>query len=489
MNMSVHPVSTSVGELACQKFPTLKELTVSVVACEEHNISDKVGKKKKSSADPSDTMEYDVVFNDSILFPEGGGQPCDHGDLVLLTETGTPVPDTTPIKITTVVRRGDTCVVVCPVPLPVGCSVRQVVDWARREDHTQHHTAQHLLSALVEREAGLPTISWSLTHPTCFIQLELAPLLSVEPRPAFVTKEKKLSDDMVARIQSLCNDAISQSAPVYCHLFESKEAYQAHQPNVGVAHDNGVSTFRSRGIPEDVTGPIRLIEIERYDSCTCCGTHVSNLASLHALHLLHQECKNTTVKLHFVTGNRSIALFDDMYARERALSSEMGGAKPEDLVTCAQRKSKELTDHEKLIKRWTVELAEAAAAKLSASLAGVSQEGAVVIVCRRDDVNADFFTALKSALASHTRELVFVCACALQPSSTHVITPNKDVLGQVFISGTGAASQVSEVVSLAQQTLKDLKGGVSNQGFRGKGSLKEWKGLVDELETRYNVVR
>jgi len=33
-------------------------------------------------------------------------------------------------------------------------------------------------------------------------------------------------------------------------------------------------------IPQDHVGPIRTIEIEGIDSCTCCGTHVSNTSEL-----------------------------------------------------------------------------------------------------------------------------------------------------------------------------------------------------------------
>lgn len=37
---------------------------------------------------------------------------------------------------------------------------------------------------------------------------------------------------------------------------------------------------RSRGLPEDAAGPIRIIDIEGVDANMCCGTHVSNLSQL-----------------------------------------------------------------------------------------------------------------------------------------------------------------------------------------------------------------
>lgn len=41
-----------------------------------------------------------------------------------------------------------------------------------------------------------------------------------------------------------------------------------------------VYQVRSRGLPEDHAGPIRIIDIEGIDANMCCGTHVSNLSHL-----------------------------------------------------------------------------------------------------------------------------------------------------------------------------------------------------------------
>lgn len=38
--------------------------------------------------------------------------------------------------------------------------------------------------------------------------------------------------------------------------------------------------MRSRGLPDDHAGPVRVVDIEGIDSNMCCGTHVSNLSDL-----------------------------------------------------------------------------------------------------------------------------------------------------------------------------------------------------------------
>lgn len=88
---------------------------------------------KKNSAGKDELVSgYNVILEDTILFPEGGGQPCDHGFL-----NGKPVID--------VQRKGaeayhfvlDDC---SELPFAVGDKVHCTVDWERRKDHMQQHS-------------------------------------------------------------------------------------------------------------------------------------------------------------------------------------------------------------------------------------------------------------------------------------------------------------------------------------------------------------
>lgn len=54
-----------------------------------------------------------------------------------------------------------------------------------------------------------------------------------------------------------------------------------------------VVQVRSRGLPDDHAGPIRIIDIEGIDANMCCGTHVTNLSHLQV---------NTQVKSPQLTG-------------------------------------------------------------------------------------------------------------------------------------------------------------------------------------------
>ena len=67
-----------------------------------------------------------VTLDRKAFYPEGGGQPADHGVL-----GGAAVLD--------VQEREGRVLHTCDRPLPVGRTVRGVIDWDRRFDHMQQH--------------------------------------------------------------------------------------------------------------------------------------------------------------------------------------------------------------------------------------------------------------------------------------------------------------------------------------------------------------
>lgn len=489
--------AVQVGELACQKAPFLRELIATVISCDV--ATQERSKKEKAK---NGLPMYDVVLSDSLLFPEGGGQPCDYGVLEILT-TAAPEEGTAStvasqdqhVDIQDVQRRGNECILKSPTALPVGAVVRQMVDWPRRLDHMQHHTAQHLLTAVVERSDTmlLPTISWSLTHPYCFIQVDVGAYASdpTSPYHRFITKEKKICDEMLQQIEQKCNALIqNDNVPVHCDIYESRDAYEkVQQRREEVAaqrkqqeNDMGEEepAFRSRGIPKDVTGAIRIISVGDIDSCTCCGTHLHHLSQLGMILLLHQEVKGTTVKLHFITGERVKQHYHDMYARERQLMQELGGCRPSDFCTTVQRRSKETTDVEKRMKRWALELAGEEAKRI---IADISLSSASVVTLRRDDVELDYFNTVRQQLdQAGMKHVVLVSAWAEERCVTAPLTAAKDVQGQIFITGGDAPEAIAKVVAVVKEVMPEFKGGTSRLGFRGKGSIKEWGTLVKLLQ-------
>lgn len=76
----------------------------------------------------SDTENYyEVICEDSIFFPEGGGQPWDTGYI-------------NNIPVFKVLRRESEAVLHVKEPIEIGKEVNQVINWERRFDHMQQHS-------------------------------------------------------------------------------------------------------------------------------------------------------------------------------------------------------------------------------------------------------------------------------------------------------------------------------------------------------------
>ena len=85
-----------------------------------------------------------MILAETVLYPEGGGQPSDHGTLAGQPVTGLSVDDEGKVA-----HR---------VEKPVSGTVEVILDWARRYDHMQQHTAQHLITAV-----ACDLFSWNTT--------------------------------------------------------------------------------------------------------------------------------------------------------------------------------------------------------------------------------------------------------------------------------------------------------------------------------------
>ena len=121
-----------------------------------------------------------VYLDRTAFYPTSGGQPFDTGTL-----GGAMVID--------VIDEGDRIAHVLDAPIPAG-EVAARIDWARRFDHMQQHTGQHLLSAVWEELFHIPTLSFHMGAESSNIELG-APSLSarqmeqVEERCAEIMRE------------------------------------------------------------------------------------------------------------------------------------------------------------------------------------------------------------------------------------------------------------------------------------------------------------
>ena len=98
--------------------PFMQEFTATVLACEEAKNS------------------FKVVLDRTAFYPEGGGQPADHGAL-----GGAAVTD--------VHEKDGVIFHTCDQAVEIGETVTGRIDWARRFDHMQQHSGEHIISGIL----------------------------------------------------------------------------------------------------------------------------------------------------------------------------------------------------------------------------------------------------------------------------------------------------------------------------------------------------
>jgi alanyl-tRNA synthetase len=262
-----------------------------------------------------------VVLADTILYPEGGGQPADRGWI-----GGAPVEDVRTVD-------GEVRHYLAGAA-PTGRALVEV-DWARRFDHMQQHTGQHLLTAIAERRFGWHTTAFHLGEQLSDIELDTP----------------KIAPDELAQLEDAVAAEVRAARPVTARRV-SPEAY-------------ATLPVRTRGLPEGFAGDVRLVEIAGVDLNTCGGTHVRSTAEIEGLKLLGTEGMRGGTRLFYVAGARLRRLLGAHHERAAKLR-QLVGTSDEDLPSGVSAKLDQLKEAQRAVKALEEELAVAGAQALAA---------------------------------------------------------------------------------------------------------------------------
>ena len=239
----------------------------------------------------------------TYFYPESGGQEADRG-----TIGGVPVLD---------VQADDQgCVwhVVAPEAAPPSGQPPAEVDWARRFDHMQQHTGQHVLSAAFERMLNAATLSSHLGEERSSIELAI-------PDTDWRT---------VDRVEEAANRIVWDDRPIERHWVD----------------DEGVKRFKLRK-PPAVSGRIRIVEIPEWDVSACGGTHTRRTGEVGAIKIVRWEKVRGNLRFEFLCGAR--ALRDHAWRTEALLeAAKRRTLKDRELIAHLERAA---TERDELAKR------------------------------------------------------------------------------------------------------------------------------------------
>ncbi|WP_435195598.1 alanyl-tRNA editing protein [Natronomonas sp. EA1] len=185
------------------------------------------------------SLDGRVVLDRTHFYPDGGGQPADHGVLRADGEEWA----------VTDVRKTDTIYHHVDGEIPEGTVVEGELDWERRYAHMRYHTAQHLLSALLLEEFDAPTRGNQLYADRARIDVA----------------HGRFTDEDLAQVEARMNELVADARSVTWYTMDREEA------------EKTLDTERTRiDLLPDSIRELRIVEIEGYDRTACAGTHVTN---------------------------------------------------------------------------------------------------------------------------------------------------------------------------------------------------------------------
>ena len=236
-----------------------------------------------------------VTLDRTAFYPEGGGQPADHGVLGGVT-------------VTDVHEKDGVIFHTCSGPVEIGAAVEGSIDWTRRFDHMQQHSGEHILSGLLCSLYDCSNVGFHLGTDTVTIDYD-----------------RDLTWEQVLEAERQANESIWRDTPAEI-TFPAPDALAQLD-------------YRSK---KELTGQVRIVTFPGADCCACCGTHVRRAGEVGLIKVLSCQKFREGVRLEILCGQRAYRYLSRIYEQDHAVARLLS-VKPQDAFAAVERQNAELT--------------------------------------------------------------------------------------------------------------------------------------------------
>ena len=280
--------------------PFLKEFTATVLDCQ-------AGKNG-----------YTVTLDRTAFYPEGGGQPADHGTL-----DGAAVTDVHE-KNGVIFHNVDRAV-------EIGKTVSGFIDWARRFDHMQQHSGEHICSGLICGRYGCDNVGFHMG----------ADIVTIDFNADIPWKA-------LLEIEGQANRYIQEDHPIDIQFHRGAEL--------------DAIDYRSK---KPLEGDVRIVAFPGADCCACCGTHVLRSGQVGLVKFLSVQKFREGVRIELLCGQRALDYLSRTWEQAKTIGQHLS-VKPVDAAAAVERLEGELS----ALKMRCAGLEEAVFAGIAAEQAG-----------------------------------------------------------------------------------------------------------------------
>ena len=361
---------------------------------------------------------FEVLLDQTVLFPEGGGQPSDTGWI-----------DTARV-LSCREEQGDVFHRV-ERALTVGETVSVRLDWARRFDFMQQHTGEHLLSFSFYELFSASNVGFHLA-----------------PDYATIDFDQPLTREQIAEAELLANRFVWKNLPVSVAFYDSEEQ---------------IASLPLRKQAEGLEPPIRVVGIEGADLCTCCAPHCRATGEVGSVFVADAGSYKGGTRITFFCGERALRLHraehDELDAVARRFSCPREGA---------GSAVKKLSDDYGALKKSERELAKALNGYMAAELLSQAAQAG----------RYRFVSGLLSGVdAARLKDLAQ--AASAEKTLALLMSRSEERLLYVLSSGAGFPLDVSELMPAVNAALGGKGGG---RGTLAQGTAASSSGAKETLE-------
>lgn len=257
--------------------PFMSKFTATVLSCEEANGA------------------FKVALDRTAFYPEGGGQPADHGTLGSAA-------------VTDVHEKDGVVFHTCDKAVETGQTVTGSIDWARRFDHMQQHSGEHIISGILCAGYHCDNVGFHLGADVVTIDYN-----------ADISWEQALEAERKANEAIWADRAVEIAYPSPAEL--------------------AALDYRSK---KELTGKVRIVTFPEADCCACCGTHVLRAGQVGLVKVLSCQKFREGVRIEIVCGGRALRYLGAVYDQAKATGQRLS-VKPADTYAAVERLEAELS--------------------------------------------------------------------------------------------------------------------------------------------------
>ena len=236
---------------------------------------------------------YEILLDQTVFYPEGGGQPCDIGTM-------------NRVEVMDVQEKDGEIWHRTREAIQEGTEVTCRIDWERRFDLMQQHSGEHLISGLIHEKYGYNNVGFHMGSETITLDVD-----------------GEVPEEVLKEIEAKANQYVWENHPI--EITHPSEEELKTLP------------YRSK---KELTGDVRIVTWPGMDICACCGVHVDFSGEIGQITLVSAQKFKGGMRIEMLCGRRALEYTNQLKEQNRRIS-QLLSAKWNDTADTVEKLQKE----------------------------------------------------------------------------------------------------------------------------------------------------